>query len=107
MLVEICCKCGFVHRDDRGSATYRAYKPHYHWRPEDGERIQDGVTLHATICAACCSESIDWKEFFEQKTLTPEKYRVKGSLNAPLPGRLIAWASGLYTAQIAYFRFDG
>jgi hypothetical protein len=39
--------------------------------------------------------------------LTPEKYRVKGSLNAPLPGRLIAWASRLYTAQMAYFRFDG
>ena len=108
MLLEICCKCGFVHKDDRiiGEKAYRAYKPHYHWTPVAGERIQNNTTLHATLCVACCGESVDWKEFFEQKALTPEKYRVKGSLNAPLPNRLETWASELYATQVAYFQFE-
>jgi hypothetical protein len=109
MLVEICCKCGFVHKDDRiivGNKSYRAYKPHYHWIPEFGELKKDDITLHSTLCVACCSENIDWKEFFEQKKLTPEKYRVKGSLNAPLPDRLVAWASELYALQSTYFQFE-
>ena len=106
MLLEICCKCGFVHKDDRvtvGDKVYRAYKPHYHWFPVTGELTQNGITLHATVCVACCNESIDWKEFSEQKRLTPEKYQVKGSLNAPLPDRFRPWASDLYTSQAAYF----
>ena len=109
MLLEICCKCGFVHRDDRiivGTKSYRAYKPHYHWTPTSGERMHEGIVLHATVCVGCCSDSINWKEFFEQKRQTPEKYKVKHSLNAPLPDRLMAWASELYTAQIEYFEFD-
>jgi hypothetical protein len=107
MLLEICCKCGFVHKDDRiqvGGKPYRAYKPHYHWSPQ--ELTQNGITLHATVCVACCDKTIDWKEFFEQKKLTPEKYRVKGSLNAPLPERLLTWASDLYIKQAAYFEID-
>jgi len=105
MLVEMCCKCGFVHKDDRiiiDNKAYRAYKPHYHWTPVDGELKQDDITFHATICVACCDESINWQEFFEQKEKTPEKYRVKWSLNAPLPDRLFIWASELYTTQCKY-----
>ena len=113
-LLEICCKCGFVHRDDRISYNrddrisykYRQYKPHYHWIPIDGEVIHDNITLHATICVACCDTCINWKEFFEQKKMTPEKYRVKWSLNAPLPERLLEWASELYTLQSTYFQFN-
>jgi len=110
MLIEICCKCGFVHKDSRiviDTKPYRAYKPHYHWIPTTGEIQHDGFRLHATLCAACCSSDlIDWKEFFEQKSKTPEKYWVKGSLNAPLPERFIGWASGLYMEQARYFQFD-
>jgi len=105
-LIEMCCKCGFVHKDERivGDKTYRAYKPHYHWFPE-GKLVKDNVTLHATICVACCGD-MDWKEFYEQKNLTAEKYRVKFSLNAPLPDRFLEWASELYKAQAKYFEFE-
>jgi len=111
MLIEICCKCGFVHKDDQiqvDDKSYRMYKPHYHWMPPSGELQINGITIHATICVACCDESmtINWREFFEQKNLTPQKYKVKGSLNAPLPDRLISWASELYANQIAYFEMD-
>lgn len=108
----MCCRCGFVHKDSRivtsveGKPTcYRAYKPHYHWTPPD-KVTRDGVTLHATICVACCSQlsaSVDWKEFAEQQRLTPEQYKVAGSLNAPLPERLVSYASQLYSSQAKYF----
>jgi len=110
MLVEICCRCGFVHKDSRiivGDKVYRAYKPHYHWSPPD-KVTRNSVTLHATICVACCSQlsaSVDWKEFAEQQRLTPEQYKVAGSLNAPLPERLLPLASELYSAQAKYFIF--
>jgi hypothetical protein len=106
MLVEVCCKCGFVHRDDRIRLGYRCYKPHYHWTPVNGARIQDGFKLHATICVGCVQESIDWAEFFEQKRLTPERYQVKGSLNAPLPEQYLATATALYEGQAQYFDFE-
>jgi hypothetical protein len=109
MLLEICCKCGFVHKDDRitiGDKAYRAYKPHYHWTPVKGELTRDNITLHATICVGCCDDTIVWKEFFEQKKLTPAKYQVKGSLNAPLPARLLTMATELYDLQTAYFEFE-
>lgn len=108
MLLEICCKCGFVHKDDRiiqDGRPYRAYKPHYHWTPVSGELKQGDTTLHCTICVACCSDRIDWKEFAEQHAATPEKYKVKGSLNAPLPERFVAAATELYTLQATYFKF--
>lgn len=85
---------------------YRAYKPHYHWTPINGELHHNDSILHSTICVACCSDYIDWKEFFEQRAMTPEKYRVKWSLNAPLPDRLVAWASELYANQSTFFQFD-
>ncbi len=110
MLLEVCCKCGFVHKDSRiriGEKPYRAYKPHYHWTPTSCEVVKkDDVTLHPTICVACCDESINWKGFFEQKAKTPEQYRVKWSLNAPLPEGLIQWASDMYAEQAKYFEFE-
>ena len=78
--------------------------------PGAGEVQWNGYTLHATVCAACVSEneqqSIDWKEFGEQKSITPAKYRVQGSLNAPLPTRFAVWASTLYLEQATYFQID-
>ncbi len=110
MLLEVCCKCGFVHKDSRiriGEKPYRVYKPHYHWTPTSCEVVKHGdVTLHPTICVACCDESINWKAFFEQKDKTPEQYRVKWSLNAPLPEGLIQWASDMYAEQAKYFEFE-
>jgi hypothetical protein len=108
MLVEMCCKCGFIHKDDRimiGDKAYRAYKPHYHWTPADGELKDGDLTFHATVCVACC-DYVDWKEFYEQKKKTPEKYKVKYSLNAPLPDRLLSWADILYKTQCNYLQTD-
>jgi hypothetical protein len=104
MLIEICCRCGFVHRDDR--TKYRSLKPHYHWTPESA-LVKDGTKLHATICASCVGmgTEIDWKEFFEARALTPQRYRVEGSLNAPLPDKYLALASELYATQSKYFLF--
>jgi len=109
ILIEMCCKCGFVHKDDRvmvGGKPYRGYKPHYHWTPKTGKVKKGDITLHATVCVACCSENVDWKEFYEHKKTTPEKYQVKYSLNAPLPDRLLPWASELYTEQCKYLELD-
>jgi hypothetical protein len=106
MLLEVCCKCGFVHKDGRLDPVYRAYKPHYHWTPEKGKLVKDGVTLHATICVACCSIGPFWQEFFSQKKLTPEQYRVPYSLNAPLPDKYLESANRLYEDQTKYFEFE-
>lgn len=106
----MCCRCGFVHIDSRimvRNKIYRAYKPHYTWSPPD-KLTRNGVSLNATICVACCSQlsaSVDWKEFAEQQRLLPEQYRVAGSLNAPLPDRLLSYASQLYSSQAKYFVF--
>jgi hypothetical protein len=102
MLIESCCRCGFLHKD--GRFGYRAYKPHYHWNPPIVLHL-DGVILHATICAACCSDPLIWSEFFYQKEKTPEQYRVKWSLNAPLPPCYLEEANRLYEAQAKAFVF--
>ena len=119
MMLEMCCRCGLVHRDDRiftaHGIVYRAYKPHYHWRPPQGETTLNGVLLHATICAACTLDFsemggamyaqdegvLDFDSFFAQKRLTPDKHRVAGSWNAPLPDRMIEKASRLYASQVS------
>ena len=95
MLIECCCRCGFVHR----AGDYRAYKPHYHW--DTTELVTESFTLHATICVACCWDTIKWSTFFEQMETTPEQYRVQGSLNAPLPEYFLTYANGLYMGQAA------
>lgn len=86
-----------------GDKVYMAYKPHYYWTPPD-KVTRDGVTLNAIICVACCSQlsaSVDWKEFAEQRRITPEN-RVAG-YGSPLPERLVSYASQLYTSQAKYF----
>ena len=98
----MCCRCGFIHKD--GRINYRAYKPHYHWTQE--ELTYEGVTLHATICVACVNTQVSWEEFYAQKKLTPSKFRVKYSLNAPLPDRYIKEVSKLYEEQVKHFVFE-
>ena len=105
----MCCKCGFIHRDDRiliGDKPYRAYKPHYHWIPRSGELELLGIRYHATICVACCDGggSIDWLEYSEYKKGVASKYFVKYSLNAVLPSRYDVLASDLYEVQCVYLR---
>ena len=107
MLVEMSCKCGFIHRDYRiliGDKPYRAYKPHYHWRVVSGEIELGGIRYHATICVGCCGDSIDWLEFFNCQKCVPSKYLVKYSLNAVLPSRYEILASDLYGVQCMYLR---
>ena len=99
MLVEMCCICGFVHRDAR--INYRAYKPHYQWAPEYVKQ-KNGVTLNATICVACCKKPIDWEEFYIQKKKIPETYRIKWSLSAPLPDQYLEMATKYYQIQCSY-----
>ena len=100
--MEICCRCGFVHKYSNYSDSYRSYKPHYYWTPSD--KLTRKAPLHAIICVACCSQlsaSVDWKEFAEQQQLTHEK-GLEG-LRAPLPDRLLSYASQLYSMQAKYF----
>lgn len=106
MLLEVCCRCGFVHKDSRRDPVYRAYKPHYQWNPPQGERIVNGVTLRAVICVGCCGYYVDWEEFAQQKLLIPEKDRVKGSMNAPLPEYLIKHVNPLYTDFVKHYQIE-
>jgi hypothetical protein len=105
-LYEMCCKCGFVHKDER--VKYRAYKPHYHWMPLEGEVNKDGLLLHATLCAECCStlcvtSGLNWQVFGEQKSKTESKYIVPFSLNAPLPDIYMSKANSFYAEQVKFF----
>lgn len=92
-LVEVCCVCGFVHRNDLTGERYA--KAHYHWRlfgrQNDLATDTSQVELHATVCAKCLDEiepsprrrSI-WRRFMPALAATPSYYR-KGRLNASLP----------------------
>jgi hypothetical protein len=62
--------------------------------------------LHATICVGCCGPSVDWEEFAKQKLLTPTKYQVKGSLNAPLPEYMVKHVDPLYADFVKHFPLD-
>ena len=85
-LIEICCKCGFVHRDDRHSVS-KQRKLHYHWMPENNEKEKNGYTLHATICASCVERDgmIDWVEYDDQRKKTPSEYYVCLLYTSPSP----------------------
>jgi hypothetical protein len=89
MLIECCCRCGFVHR----AGDYRAHKPHYHWTTT--ELVTESFTLHPTICVACCWDTIKWSTFVEQLGTS------ECSLSAPLPEYFLTYANGLYMAQAA------
>lgn len=110
-MIEMCTVCAFVHRDDRlivNDKPYRAYKAHYHWRPIDGEIWAEGHLWHATICHSCCPANDAFKlglsEFFTAQKNMPEKYKIPGSLNAPLPDGLIDWASEAYKKAFEHLR---
>ena len=81
MLVELCCVCGFINRDDSiviENKPYGAYKPHYHWKPKGGKLKLDDITYHATVCLGCCGDRINWEEFTRNGVSTPLRYRVSG-----------------------------
>ena len=104
-LLEICCKCGFVHRDDRHKTQNKQRKIHYHWNPENNEKVKNGYTLHATICASCVEPDgmVDWAEYDEQRKVTPSKYYVKTSYNAALPNKYRGKFDIMYYLQAEYF----
>jgi hypothetical protein len=106
-LIEICCKCGFVHRDDRHSVPTQK-KLHYHWMPENNEKEKNGYTLHATICASCVERDgmIDWVEYDDQRKKTPSEYYVKTSYNAALPNKYRGRFDIMYYMQAEYFEVE-
>jgi len=105
-LIEICCKCGFVHRDDqnRGPSRPRSVKLHYHWMPENNEKVKNGYTLHATICASCVEPDgmVDWSEYDEQRKKTPIEDGAT-SYNAELPKKYQGKFDIMYYMQAEYF----
>ena len=106
LLIEICCRCGTCHRDDRSG--YRSVKAHFHWMPLGGEvcvqKDKNELRIHATICTACIpsQDKIDWPLFFESQRATPARYRAPHALNAPLP--LDFWSRGLDAAYATFAR---
>jgi len=106
-LIEICCKCGFVHRDDRYT-TPKQRKLHYHWMPENDEKVKNGYTLHATICASCVERDgmVDWVEYDDQRKKTPSEYYVKTSYNAALPYKYRGKFDIMYYMQAEYFEVE-
>lgn len=89
MLIEQCCVCGYVHRDDR--ELYRSKKSHLHWAPNPNEEKYNGetvitweheghpespyqITLHATVCAECISRPVDWPRFERARSRLAEVY---------------------------------
>ena len=103
ILIEICCRCVFVHRDDR-HATSKQRKLHYHWMPKDGEIVKNTYALHATICVGCINnKSVDWECYIQQRKLTPKKYYVKHSYNAALPEHLTNTFDDWYYSYAKHF----
>lgn len=82
-LLEVCIRCGFVHRDDRTKTRQR--KTHYHWQPREGERSVGNLVLHATVCHSCIGEKINWQEYVTARCNTDKIYYIKESFNATLP----------------------
>lgn len=85
-LIEVCCVCGFVHRDDREPAVRQA-KLHYHWKPANGEPIitigASNYRIHATICAEHVvmmgwNPVAMWAEALANAKATPPKYYNRG-----------------------------
>jgi predicted transcriptional regulator len=71
--------------------------------PPEGEAVVNGINLHATICVACCHDgTINWEEYATYKQLTPEKYRVQWSMNAPLPLKYLPFVTPLYAQQATH-----
>ena len=108
-LIEICCKCGFIHRDDRHERPMNKQKKlHYHWLPNQGEVVKNNFTLHATICVSCIHTDnlVNWKMYNEQRKKTPKEYYIKFSYNASLPEYLNTFFDKLYYEQATYFEVE-
>ena len=108
-LIEICCKCGFVHRDDRHEFPINKQKKlHYHWTPNQKEIVKNNFTLHATICVACVEGDnlVNWKIYNEQRQKTPNEYYIKSSYNASLPDKYLNAFNELYYLQAKYFEVE-
>ena len=106
-IIEICCKCGFVHRDDqnRGPSRTRSVKLHYHWMPENNEKVKNGYYLQATICASCIEPDgmVDWAEYYEQRKKEFIYPFIKTSYNAALPEKYRGKFDIMYYMQAEYF----
>ena len=108
-LIEICCKCGFVHRDDRYPRLFNKQKKlHYHWMPKNNEVIKNNFILHATICVSCVEDNnlVDWKIYNEQRNNTPKKYYCILSYNATLPNKYKHTFDDFYNEQVKYFNVE-
>ena len=108
-LIEICCKCGFIHRDDRHKVPmHKQKKLHYHWLPDKGEVVKNNFTIHATICVSCVEGDnlVNWKTYNEQRKKTPNKYYIKSSYNASLPNEYLDTFDELYYTQAKYFEVE-
>ena len=108
-LIEICCKCGFVHRDDRHSKPlHKQKKLHYHWMPKNNEIVKNNFLLHATICASCVNSSriVNWKLYNEQRKITPLKYYLPMSYNAGLPSKYKYEFDAMYYDQATHFEVE-
>jgi len=61
-MIEICCFCGFVHRDD--IAKIRQSKLHYHWTDGREQRAVPypggDVVVVPTACAVCLPTGSDY-----------------------------------------------
>ena len=107
-LIEICCRCGFVHRDDRQPRPVNKQKKlHYHWLPNNEEVAKNGYIIHATICVSCINDNVvDWKLYSSQRQTTPIKYYLKLSYNAPLPEQYEGVFDELYYTQAKYLQVE-
>jgi hypothetical protein len=108
-LVEICCKCGFVHRDDRHpKPDNKQKKLHYHWMPAKKEVVKNNYTMHATICVSCVEDNntINWELYNLQRIITPEKYYISTSYNASLPEKYIDMFDHMYYDQTEHFNVE-
>ena len=92
-IVEVCCQCGLVHR---WFNTRPTLSHHYHWGDSTTEALlpvwvdtEEGRVLcharfHRTICARHLGGPNWYRMWQDQRTYLLDKYRVEGSLNAPL-----------------------
>lgn len=103
LLIEICCQCGFVHRDDRFQIRQRKY--HFHWMPPLGELNHDHTTFHATVCLGCLGYDAPtaWHLFRQGLAETDPKYLSPGSRNARLPAYLAKRLNFMEQLNDAYY----
>lgn len=82
--IEVCCMCGFSHRDDRTGS--RQEKFHFHWREDNSYvLLPSGFQLLPTCCYTCIPRmdsstgmtgAIDWSTVQGAIQATPPQYRL-------------------------------